>query len=72
MTEWTGYAGKKFNLIRKATGEEVKLGDPIVDFRGDKDTAGSIRAPQKESSNGHVNNMYAKVFDLKFVEATNS
>ncbi len=62
-----GYSGKSFKLVNKS-GQQVEITHEVVDFRGDTEVVTSIRAPHKSCSEGHVNEFYAGVFDLKFVE----
>lgn len=62
-----GHDGKVFELVDK-TGNPVNRGETITDFRGESDILESARAPHKPSSTGHVNNFYAGVYGLKWVE----
>ena len=50
------------------TGIEKKLGDVVVNFRGEEGIISSMRPPHKSSASGYVNNFYAGVYDLEYVE----
>lgn len=62
-----GYDGIVFELVDK-NGEPVNTGDTITTFRGETAILESARAPHKPSSVGHVNNFYASVYGLKWIE----
>ena len=70
----TNYDGVPCVLVHSDTGEIIREGDKLPDFRGDVGTIKGGRAPQKPSSTGHVYTelgraLYAGVFDLKWVPA---
>ena len=62
------YLNKEVILIDITTGKQVKQGDPIVSFRGNKDTVRFCEPPHKPSASGKVNGYYASVYNLKYVE----
>lgn len=62
------YNGKEVKLMCVYTGIEKKLGDPVVNFRGEESVISSMRPPHKSSASGYVNNFYAGVYDLEYVE----
>lgn len=61
-------------LIDKETGKEVKTGDVVTNFRGDRDILKSFTEPHKPSSTGKVyvenglSGYYPSVFGLKIVD----
>jgi hypothetical protein len=65
-------------LIYEATGKEVKEGDILTDFRGDKAVFDSFTEPHKPSSTGKVytqregllykSESYPSVFGLKIID----
>jgi hypothetical protein len=59
---------KEVKLINRTTGKEVKIGDTVTSFRGEKAKVEYMNPPHKSSSSGFVNNYYASVYDCKFVE----
>ena len=65
MLNWNN---KKVILVNKDTNKEVKIGDAVTCFRGEKTWVTSITPPHKSNSAGFVNNFYAHVFNCKFVE----
>jgi len=62
------YNGKEVKLVCEKTGVEKNIGDTVLSFRGELVTIGSMNPPHKSSSSGFVNNYYAHVYNLKFVE----
>jgi hypothetical protein len=62
------YNGKEVKLVCESTGVEKSIGDTVLSFRGELATIKSMRPPHKSSSSGFVNNFYAHVYNLKFVE----
>ena len=62
------YNGKEVKLVCESTGVEKSIGDEVLSFRGELVTIKSMRPPHKSSSSGYVNNFYAGVYNLKFVE----
>ena len=62
------YRDKEVKLVNITTGQEVKIGDTVTDFRGETATVEYMNPPHKSSSSGFVNNFYASVYDCKFVE----
>lgn len=62
------YNGKEVKLVCASTGVEKGIGDEVLSFRGDLATIESMRPPHKSSASGYVNNFYAGVYNLKFVE----
>lgn len=62
------YNGKEVKLMCVYTGIEKKLGDVVVNFRGEEGIISSMRPPHKSSASGYVNNFYAGVYDLEYVE----
>ncbi len=65
MRNWNG---KEVKLVCDKTGVEKTFGDKVLSFRGELVTIKSMRPPHKSSSSGFVNNFYAGVYNLKFVE----
>ena len=62
------YKGNPVKLVDATTGAEVKPGDQIITFDGEVHTYRYAQPPHKPSANGKVNNFYASVYNLKFVE----
>ena len=62
------YNGKEVKLVCESTGDEKSIGDTVLSFRGELATINSMRPPHKSSASGYVNNFYAHVYNLKFVE----
>lgn len=62
------YNEKEVKLVCINTGDEKTFGDEVTSFRGEVVTIKSMRPPHKSSSSGFVNNFYAGVYDLKYVE----
>ena len=62
------YRNKEVKLIDVNTGNEVNIGDKLVDFRGGESEARYFEPPHKASSSGKVNGYYASVYGLKYVE----
>lgn len=62
------YNGKEVKLVCESTGVEKSIGDTVLSFRGELATIKSMNPPHKSSSSGFVNNFYAHVYNLKFVE----
>lgn len=62
------YNGKEVKLVCESTGVEKGIGDTVLSFRGELATINSMNPPHKSSSSGFVNNFYASVYNLKFVE----
>ena len=62
------YNGKEVKLVCASTGDERNIGDEVMSFRGDLVTIDSMNPPHKSSVSGYVNNFYAHVYNLKFVE----
>jgi len=62
-----GYDGILFELVDEMD-NPVNVGDTITTFRGETAILESARAPHKPNSVGHVNNRYASVYGLKWVE----
>ena len=62
------YNGKEVKLVCESTGVEKNIGDTVLSFRGDLVTINSMQPPHKSSASGYVNNFYAGVYNLKFVE----
>lgn len=62
------YNGKEVKLVCESTGVEKGIGDTVLSFRGELATINSMNPPHKSSSSGFVNNYYAHVYNLKFVE----
>lgn len=64
-------------LIHRKTGKEVKTGETVTDFRGDKAKIVSFSKPHKpassgkvlvETSAGHQGEYYVSVFDMEWIE----
>lgn len=64
-------------LVHKATGEEVRIGDLVIDFRGDKATVTATEEPRHAASSGRIyvvdaegfrGNYYPSVFDCEWIE----
>jgi len=62
------YRDKEVKLVNRTTGEEVKVGDIVTDFRGETATVRYMNPPHKSSASGYVNDYYAGVYNCKFVE----
>ena len=62
------YNGKEVKLVCASTGVEKSIGDTVLSFRGELATIKSMRPPHKSSASGYVNNFYAGVYNLEFVE----
>mgnify|MGYP001340806443 CR=1 FL=1 len=62
------YNGKEVKLVCASTGVEKSIGDTVLSFRGELATIKSMRPPHKSSASGYVNNFYAGVYNLTFVE----
>ena len=62
------YNGKEVKLVCESTGVEKNIGDEVLSFRGDLVTIKSMQPPHKSSASGYVNNFYAGVYNLEFVE----
>ena len=62
------YNGKEVKLVCLSTGDEKNIGDEVMSFRGDLATITSMNPPHKSSASGYVNNFYAGVYNLTFVE----
>jgi hypothetical protein len=62
------YNGKEVKLVCLSTGVEKSIGDTVLSFRGELATIKSMRPPHKSSASGYVNNFYAGVYNLTFVE----
>jgi hypothetical protein len=62
------YRDREVILVNRTTGKQVKVGDEVTSFRGEKTTVKYMNPPHKSSSSGFVNNYYASVYDCKFVE----
>jgi hypothetical protein len=68
------YTGAVCTLVHRETGEQVRKGDQLPDFRGDVSMIVSGVAPHKCNSEGFVHTecgsrLYAGVFDLRWVHA---
>lgn len=65
-----------WTLVHEKTGEPVKIGETLADFRGDKDTFQGGEPPRHEGSKGRVlvgpskveSEYYPSVFNLKWVK----
>jgi hypothetical protein len=60
-------------LIDELTGKEIKKGDELTDFRGDKAIFRSFSEPHKPSSTGKVytnrlGGSYPSVYGLKIID----
>jgi len=62
------YNGKEVKLVCSSTGVEMSVGSEVVSFRGEREVITSIAPPHKSSASGYVNNYYAGVYNLEFVE----
>jgi len=62
------YNGKEVKLVCESTGVEMSIGDTVLSFRGERSVITSMAPPHKSSASGYVNNFYAGVYNLKFVE----
>ncbi len=62
------YNGKEVKLVCSSTGVEMSVGSEIVSFRGERSVITSMAPPHKSSASGYVNNYYASVYNLEFVE----
>lgn len=62
------YRNKEVILVDTNTGKEVKIGDTITTFRGNKEIAKFFQPPHKSSASGKVNNYYASVYNCKYKE----
>ena len=62
------YNGKEVKLVCLSTGDEKNIGDTVLSFRGEERVITSMAPPHKSSASGYVNNFYAGVYNLKFVE----
>ena len=62
------YRGKEVKLVCSSTGVEMNIGSEILSFRGERSVITSIAPPHKSSASGYVNNYYAQVYNLEFVE----
>jgi len=66
-------------LVNKDTGAEVKVGDTVTSFRGEKAIVKYLEPPHKPSASGRVyvtqegmtgqQGFYASVFGLKYVDS---
>ena len=59
------YRGKEVKLVCSSTGVEMSVGSEVVSFRGERSV---MAPPHKSSASGYVNNFYAGVYNLEFVE----
>ena len=72
-------------LVNEKTGQEVKVGEVVTSFRGEKFTLRSAELPRHSGSSGRVvvlpkgvtnsfdaQEFFPSVFDLKFVTDSNS
>ena len=62
------YNGKAVKLVCMSTGVEMSIGSEVLDFRGERSVITSMAPPHKSSASGYVNNYYAGVYNLEFVE----
>jgi len=62
------YRGKEVKLVCSSTGVEMSVGSEVVSFRGERSVITSMAPPHKSSASGYVNNFYASVYNLEFVE----
>ncbi len=62
------YEGKQVKLVCSSTGIEMGIGSEVLSFRGERSVITSMAPPHKSSASGYVNNYYASVYNLKFVE----
>ena len=62
------YRGKEVKLVCSSTGVEMSVGSEVLSFRGERSVITSIAPPHKSSASGYVNNYYAHVYNLEFVE----
>ena len=62
------YRGKEVKLVCLSTGVEMSVGSEVLSFRGERSVITSIAPPHKSSASGYVNNYYAHVYNLEFVE----
>ena len=62
------YRGKEVKLVCSSTGVEMSVGSEVLSFRGERSVITSIAPPHKSSASGYVNNYYASVYNLEFVE----
>lgn len=53
-------------ILTDSKGKEVKIGDILTDFRGDKEVFKYAEPPHKPNASGKVNGYYAGVYDCKF------
>jgi len=62
------YRGKEVKLVCLSTGVEMSVGSEVLSFRGERSVITSMAPPHKSSASGYVNNYYAHVYNLEFVE----
>jgi len=62
------YRGKEVKLVCSSTGVEMSVGSEVLSFRGERSVITSMAPPHKSSASGYVNNYYASVYNLEFVE----
>jgi len=62
------YRGKEVKLVCSSTGVEMSVGSEVLSFRGERSVITSMAPPHKSSASGYVNNYYAHVYNLEFVE----
>lgn len=54
MYKLTNYLGQEVNLVEKATGRVLVLGDKVRTFRGEERILTQIQPPHKSNSEGKV------------------
>ena len=62
------YRGKEVKLVCSSTGVEMSIGSEVLSIRGERSVITSMAPPHKSSASGYVNNFYAGVYNLEFVE----
>jgi hypothetical protein len=62
------YRDKEVKLVCMSTGVEMSIGSEVLSFRGERSVITSMAPPHKSSASGYVNNYYASVYNLEFVE----
>ena len=62
------YRWKEVKLVCLSTGVEMSVGSEVLSFRCERSVITSMAPPHKSSASGYVNNYYAHVYNLEFVE----
>lgn len=68
MSKLFNWRNKEVILRDEKTHLRFDIGDVVKTFRGNVETIKYIEPPHKPSASGKVNNYYAGVYGLEFVE----